>query len=997
MNIDIPPILNDILAKNPTMKGHVEISISSFLPWLNTSGLYFFPNFTDHGPKHISEVLATASSIISDATRQNVLSSEDVAVLIIAILLHDIGMHITSETFEALVSKENQNKIVEFDSKNWSEVWADFLKEASRFDGRTLVKIFGDDTPINTSDINLKNLSQKDILLIGEFIRRHHCRFAHEIAIYGLPSKSPQSQKISLSQFDNAYLDLAGLIARSHGLDIRETFNYLKAKFHMRVYKKTHPVFLMSVLRIADYLQIQAERAPQSILHIKTLKSPVSQKEWDTHKAIEDIINSDEDPEAIFVKALPEDASMFLKLKKLFKDIQNELDQSWAALGEVYGRYPEDGPLTMKLRRIRSNIDRPNEFIATQKIKYLPESASFASAGTDLLKLLVSPLYDNDVTVGIRELLQNALDASKERYDWEKEHQILNPDFYPCDTDVHLKLDITSKNVAKLTITDKGMGMTASTVINYFLKAGASFRNSKVWRENHLDDNGKSRVLKGGRFGIGVLAAFLLGDKIKVTTRHISAARSQALTFKAGLNDEDVEIQYCDAPMGTSLEIEIIDEKIINRILPDEDYISGYEWPAVDWFFLTFPKLKCEIVSKEMNKTFYFDRGLPNAHENLLPGWHRIPSTEYEDIHWTFINSFDRRNYDAILRSTPALLCNGLKISVTQRGHYSYERPEPLYNTNTSHLSVRNPYLSIFDANALLPLNLQRTKLAPSELSFTDDLITAIAEDYIAFLLVNCPTSFPRNIKDIKSLSSYEGIYERHSTRKLDFYPIGFHKSGLCIIDIKDLPFENFDKIISILSPSISKELENYFNEKTIGVFYEDYGSVSDTIRSSFEKHWNGFRIFDVLNTVFSCQKEKYDHFVNKKIIKKSLLDSLDAEEVDLGSEKMYVLQRKDSKSKSENLINFLKNNPNQAYTFLETFISEDLFNTSQNKQSKLSPFTEAWTRLLGKELIPYDIDLRRKKFSKAYEKLEKNISYFESLNKEKSNIDKNELIEEEQ
>jgi len=64
----------------------------------------------------------------------------------------------------------------------------------------------------------------------------------------------------------------------------------------------------------------------------------------------------------------------------------------------------------------------------------------------------------------------------------------------------------------------RGIGMTVDTVINYFLKAGASLRRSELWRETYEDAEGKSRVLRSGRFGVGVLAAYLLGDEISVAT-----------------------------------------------------------------------------------------------------------------------------------------------------------------------------------------------------------------------------------------------------------------------------------------------------------------------------------------------------------------------------------------------------------------------------------------------------------------------------------------------
>ena len=65
--------------------------------------------------------------------------------------------------------------------------------------------------------------------------------------------------------------------------------------------------------------------------------------------------------------------------------------------------------------------------------------------------------------------------------------------------------------------------MTEDTIINYLLKAGASFRNSDIWRENFEDSEHHSKVERTGRFGVGLLASFLLGNKIKVKTKYLNS------------------------------------------------------------------------------------------------------------------------------------------------------------------------------------------------------------------------------------------------------------------------------------------------------------------------------------------------------------------------------------------------------------------------------------------------------------------------------------------
>ena len=80
----------------------------------------------------------------------------------------------------------------------------------------------------------------RDRLLVGEFIRRHHPRLAHEIALTGVPG--PTSNRIGLENVSPDFAGLAGLIARSHGLPLRGCLKYLSST-DIREYKGVHAVF----------------------------------------------------------------------------------------------------------------------------------------------------------------------------------------------------------------------------------------------------------------------------------------------------------------------------------------------------------------------------------------------------------------------------------------------------------------------------------------------------------------------------------------------------------------------------------------------------------------------------------------------------------------------------------------------------------------------------------------------------------------------------------
>jgi len=139
--IKIPELFEQVLENAPELSAAVKQSIKLFEPWLAQSGMPFFPGFTDHSPRHINDVLNAAASLISDDSR-NLLTAEDVAVLCMAALLHDCGMHLTQDGFRALIEDSGQPVVVGFGDQPWSQLWKDFIAEARRFGQDKLVAIF---------------------------------------------------------------------------------------------------------------------------------------------------------------------------------------------------------------------------------------------------------------------------------------------------------------------------------------------------------------------------------------------------------------------------------------------------------------------------------------------------------------------------------------------------------------------------------------------------------------------------------------------------------------------------------------------------------------------------------------------------------------------------------------------------------------------------------------------------------------------------------------
>jgi hypothetical protein len=104
-------------------------------------------------------------------------------------------------------------------------------------------------------------------------------------------------------------------------------------------------------------------------------------------------------------------------------------------------------------------------------------------------------------------------------------------------------------------VSDRGIGMTLQTVRDYFLRVGASYRTSADWKREFADDQQASTVLRTGYFGVGALAAFLVGDEMRVRTRHVT--EKEGIEFVIRLHSDPVQVNRADCPVGTTVTIPV--------------------------------------------------------------------------------------------------------------------------------------------------------------------------------------------------------------------------------------------------------------------------------------------------------------------------------------------------------------------------------------------------------------------------------------------------------
>ena len=690
--IQIPEKLKGILDKKAKLSVQVQDIAIPFSDILKTNDLPFFKEYTDHGIKHIENTLQFAENLIAEETFKY-LTPEEVGVLVLSVILHDIGMHTNGEMFKNMIEGKYDNLVDLFpDGKTWKELWDGFLYDCQYWDKEKKNNVFGNPKHIiQIPDLtDLQTLDGYDKKLIGEFIRIHHCRIAHEVSINGYIGEN--TIPFQCKGLDSEYIKIAGIVARSHGMDVRDTFDYLESLSGDRYTPfNIHAVYLMVLLRLADYLQIDSSRTNENVWSIKYMYSPYSRLEHKTHESIKNVTFTNPDKEKIAIQAHPEDAQTYVKIEWLTNDIQKEFDRSWAILGEVYTDYN----YKLRYRRITTNIS--NKKYKSQ-LTYVPQRFGFRY-NNDLFKLLIAPLYGDDPSYGVRELVQNAVDACR-----------LCIDDLPTKGGPHVKVEVDSNNML-FTITDMGKGMNLYDIENYFLTIGSSYNENIDWKKTR-DQN---HLYRTGRFGIGVLAAFLLGPEIRVVTKK-RGGKEGGYSFKASLNAKFIQIEKePNAEYGTRIEINC-DESCIERLRKNSEWYHWYidEIPKVEYFF-----------DGEL-KDYAFD------------------SKEYKEL------KFSSENFGSVYwkpykfnTKVCRLYCNGFRIcAVSNKSKFSLIGSEQFEK-------IHIPSLQVTDVFNQLPLNLTRNNIeANVKYDFEEDLAKEVFVDILCQLMATDVNSLfnPSNI-----------------------------------------------------------------------------------------------------------------------------------------------------------------------------------------------------------------------------------------------------------
>jgi hypothetical protein len=405
----------------------------------------------------------------------------------------------------------------------------------------------------------------------------------------------------------------------------------------------------------------------------------------------------------------------------------------------VYGRFTREAlhKLQLNVRRIRSNIEDRSEF--GKRANFVPAAIRFNVAEPELLQLLLQPLYGDDPLYGVRELTQNSSDSVKELKHLLTSGVPIETDQPPLDGDIEIKV-----------LGPPDWSLT---------------RNSDLWKRDFADESGRSKVARTGRFGVGALSAFLIGDRVEVYTRHFTEKTGFGLKFECRIEDDEIEIKRERGPIGTSIKI-WSNEKRINSI---KDYLArGKSQPF--YYVLNDPSITF-AVNGEFPATSAVEaaeRELERSAWETPAKWVVAASGKYDQVLW---DRSVRPDKDWSTRRSGFLYCNGILV-----GDIRKPSTELVLSRSRRLMNIDPPTVSVTDYNAELPLDLARKGLSTKDDGLSTSVATSIYEEFVADLFASPGTTPSKLIRwwdEKKFRVRFEG-----------WVPFLFGSSGFSVLDM---------------------------------------------------------------------------------------------------------------------------------------------------------------------------------------------------------------------
>lgn len=528
--------------------------LSNILDWVMLS----FPNYSRHDKSHALSVLHNIEMILGECQVMK-LSATDCFMILHVVFLHDIGMCVTA------ADKADLMKSPQF--IHFLEEYRDSGNAQNQKYARLLLKYCEElGVEKRMEDILQVKLDMfyAMIYLVADYVRREHAQDSRKL----LEEWMSKSDKMGLghgftySGIPRRLFHMVGACACVHNSSGFKDVMALPMVDNGFSHDYIHPRFIAVLLQLGDSLDIDNDRFHPLVGEVMGDLPPDSEIHFEKHKAIRRLrISSSK----ITIAADCSSSEVLRLIHRECTEIRNILQYAtyhWAAIcpEEMDARLPNFEPVELQM-----NGKQISERLVNAEFKIQQKKAFNFLQGSNF--------YKDEKFVFLRELFQNAVDASKMQYwiDWcgsrwnqsamrdgeEKEWSIsemgrkLPPLAYPIEVEFHLarrqkkneniilldkQADVSEGIVENedieygvlVRVIDHGIGMSQEDIYA-IADVGTSYEKNEKRRKGM-----PSWLLPTAEFGIGLQSVFLITDSFTAYTHTHSGERYKIVFWATG-------------------------------------------------------------------------------------------------------------------------------------------------------------------------------------------------------------------------------------------------------------------------------------------------------------------------------------------------------------------------------------------------------------------------------------------------------------------------------
>ncbi len=456
-----------------------------------------FSELTRHGPSHNRALEAIAFDLLKKDVIEK-LTSIDIFVILCSLWLHDLGMGQIDEIEKLEKSKpEYIEKLVSY-----------------------------------------QRLGLPECVCWRDYVRLNHYKFC--------PFLAEKYFKNKVSPFIYEWI---GTIAKSHGEQNIHNQELWPKKVAVGDHKHIQAPLIAVLLRIADILHFNYERAPEYMLEHRNISNSNSIAHWKAHQVSADFTISDD---ICFFDGITSDDEAYWFALQFIRTMDEEVSYCKQKVLPNLD-IPFSSPLTFS--RVENRIKPKNFMVGQEPVTIKVDTPSMLGG------LLNDSLYSGKPT-WFREILQNSFDACRDRKELDIHSNPL----------LLIKVN-TSEEVIEFY--DSGSGMTPEIIENFLLIAGASYWNSDEYKSS------KKKVGHVGTFGIGFMSLFAVSESIEIVSLHFN--NCDAIKYYIRNPHRIVRIEQChlDEP-GTRIIVKLKKSTLLKHdVIELFDKICSYpEFPV---------------------------------------------------------------------------------------------------------------------------------------------------------------------------------------------------------------------------------------------------------------------------------------------------------------------------------------------------------------------------------------------------------------------------------